>query len=97
MDKEKKNIRNTAHQYSVVTPDVDHAELIAIEQDQPNNPVPPPPDPLDSLSWYMQPNASIQFLLYSMNVYIYMTLYVIQYQFYKTEYGRLKYKRKFHR
>ena len=45
----------------------------------------------------MQPNASMQFLLYSMNVYIYMTLYVIQYQFYKTEYGRPKYKRKFHR
>ena len=57
-------------EYSVVTPDVDHAVLIAIEKDQPNNP--PPPDPLDSFSWYIQPNASIQFLLYSMNVYIFI-------------------------
>ena len=79
-------IRSTAQQYSVVTPDVDHAVLIAIEQDQPNTP--PPPNHLDSFSWYMQPNASMQFLLYSMNVYIYMTLYVIRYQIYKTEYGR---------
>ena len=96
MDGKKIIIRNTAQQYSVVTPDVEDAVLIAIEQDQPNKP-PPPPDPLDSFSWYMQPNASIQFLLYSMNVYIYMTLYVIQYQFYKTECGRPKYKPKFHR
>ena len=95
MDREKRIIRNTAQQYSVVTPDVDHAVLIAIEKDQPNNPL--PPDHLDSFSWYMQPNASIQFLLYSMSVYIYMTLYVIHYQFYKTEYGRPKYKHKFHR
>ena len=94
MDREKIIIRNTAQQYSVGTPDVDHAVFIAIEQDQPNT---PPPDHLDSFSWYMQPNASMQFLLYSMNVYIYMTLYVIQYQFYKTEYGRPKYKGKFHR
>ena len=42
MDREKIIIRNTAQQYSVVTPDVDHAVLIAIEQDQPNNTPPPP-------------------------------------------------------
>ena len=65
-------IRNTAQQYSVVTPDVDHTVLIAIEQDQPNT---PPPGPLDSLSWYMQPNASIQFLLYeNERIYLYDSL-----------------------
>ena len=45
LDREKIIIRNTAQQYSVVTPDVDHAVLIAIEQDQPNNAQPPPPPP----------------------------------------------------
>ena len=46
MDREKIIIRNTARQYSVVTPDVDHAVLIQIEQDQPNNPPSPRPPTL---------------------------------------------------